>query len=102
MDQLAFAVANLGDDAGDLADQGGRINRGHGADGVQVDPDAACFRGGHVQGDGATGSASSPPPPAAAGAWRWCMTHQKSRANSKRMTTQTRMRIPPERLGGGN
>ena len=56
--QLPFTVVHLGDDTGYLADQGGGIDRGDGADGVQVDADVAFFRGSDVQGDGAALGAS--------------------------------------------
>jgi hypothetical protein len=63
VDDLTFTVADLADDAGYLADNGGGIDRGNGADGVQVDTDVALFGDSGVQGDGAAPSA----PAAAAG-----------------------------------
>ena len=55
MHQLPFFVPDLADHAGDLADDGCCIHRGYGADGIQVDPDAALFGGRGGQGDGAPG-----------------------------------------------
>ena len=72
LDQLTFTVANLGDDTGYLADQGGGIDRGDGADGVQVDADVAFFRGPDIQGygaaEGASPAAATGPPGPAGGA----------------------------------
>ena len=85
LDQLPFTVVHLGDDTGYLADQGGGIDRGDGADGVQVDADIAFFRGSDVQGYGAAQGAPPAAATAAAGACLRCMTHQKSRPKRARM-----------------
>ena len=60
VDELPFTVVDRGDDAGDLADHGGGVDRGDGANGVKEDVDVALLGGFDVDGDGAApGSATA-------------------------------------------
>src|ERR1035438_4241146 len=101
MDQLAFCVMDGHDQSGHLAGDGTGVHGRDCADGLLINADIAFLCSGRHHADRATAARRPAPPacPAACGALFWRKTTTKRPAKTRRIKSQTMIRLTTERFG---